>query len=196
MKRISELVQGCCFFSHYSVLFNSFTSSSFRIVVVTWTLHKKYQHNHVWPEMMKIQCLCCPVAEFVSCATSEGGAEDAERTEGVFRSSGERCAAGSGSWRESHRQISGKSHLTSQSAASMNATLIIAFRSISVSKAFKNFSVQYEMKKKQTEPLLQPVHRDGKLSVDQALVKQAWDRVSARVSAWIIYDRDTARRLD
>lgn len=49
-------------------------------------------------------------------------------------------------------------------------------------QAFKSFSVQYEMKKKQTDPLLQPVHRDGKLSVDQALVKQAWDRVSARVS--------------
>lgn len=43
--------------------------------------------------------------------------------------------------------------------------------------------MQYEMKKKQTEPLLQPVHREGKLSVDQALVKQAWDRVSARVRA-------------
>lgn len=52
-----------------------------------------------------------------------------------------------------------------------------------VSQAFKSFSVQYEMKKKQTEPLLQPVHREGKLSVDQALVKQAWDRVSARVRA-------------
>lgn len=51
-----------------------------------------------------------------------------------------------------------------------------------VLQAFKSFSVQYEMKKKQTDPLLQPVHRDGKLSVDQALVKQAWDRVSARVS--------------
>lgn len=38
------------------------------------------------------------------------------------------------------------------------------------------------MKMKQTDPLLQPVNRDGKLSVDQALVKQAWDRVSARVS--------------
>lgn len=48
-------------------------------------------------------------------------------------------------------------------------------------QAFKSFRVQYEMKKKQTDPLLQPVHRDGKLSVDQALVKQAWDRVSARV---------------
>ncbi len=50
-----------------------------------------------------------------------------------------------------------------------------------VLQAFKNFRVQYEMKKKQTDPLLQPVNRDGKLSVDQALVKQAWDRVSARV---------------
>lgn len=37
------------------------------------------------------------------------------------------------------------------------------------------------MKKKHTDPLLQPVQKDGKLSVDQALVKQAWDRVSARV---------------
>lgn len=48
-------------------------------------------------------------------------------------------------------------------------------------QAFKNFRVHYEMKKKQTDPLLQPVQKDGKLSVDQALVKQAWDRVSARV---------------
>lgn len=50
-------------------------------------------------------------------------------------------------------------------------------------QAFKSFRVQYEMKKKQTESLLQPVHREGKLSVDQAVVKQAWDRVSARVIA-------------
>lgn len=42
--------------------------------------------------------------------------------------------------------------------------------------------MQYEMKKKQTEPLIQPFHKEGKLSVDQALVKQAWDRVSARVT--------------
>lgn len=70
-----------------------------------------------------------------------------------------------------------------ESGALLSRALIAAFRSTAVSQAFKNFSVQYEMKKKQTEPLLQPVHRDGKLSVDQALVKQAWDRVSARVSA-------------
>uniref|UniRef100_A0AAV2JAL2 Calponin-homology (CH) domain-containing protein n=1 Tax=Knipowitschia caucasica TaxID=637954 RepID=A0AAV2JAL2_KNICA len=54
-------------------------------------------------------------------------------------------------------------------------------------QAFKSFRVQYEMKKKQTEPLLQPVSRDGKLSVDQALVKQAWDRVSARLLEWHIH---------
>uniref|UniRef100_A0A3P8TBD4 Calponin-homology (CH) domain-containing protein n=1 Tax=Amphiprion percula TaxID=161767 RepID=A0A3P8TBD4_AMPPE len=54
-------------------------------------------------------------------------------------------------------------------------------------QAFKSFRVQYEMKKKQTDPLLQPVHKEGKLSVDQALVKQAWDRVSARLLDWHIH---------
>uniref|UniRef100_A0A3B5AJR5 Calponin-homology (CH) domain-containing protein n=1 Tax=Stegastes partitus TaxID=144197 RepID=A0A3B5AJR5_9TELE len=54
-------------------------------------------------------------------------------------------------------------------------------------QAFKSFRVQYEMKKKQTDPLLQPVNKDGKLSVDQALVKQAWDRVSARLLDWHIH---------
>uniref|UniRef100_A0A3P9C6D2 Calponin-homology (CH) domain-containing protein n=1 Tax=Maylandia zebra TaxID=106582 RepID=A0A3P9C6D2_9CICH len=54
-------------------------------------------------------------------------------------------------------------------------------------QAFKNFRVQYEMKKKQTDPLLQPVQKDGKLSVDQALVKQAWDRVSTRLLDWHIH---------
>lgn len=37
------------------------------------------------------------------------------------------------------------------------------------------------MRKKQIETLLQPVNKDGKLSVDQAVVKQAWEHVSARV---------------
>ncbi|XP_041828569.1 nesprin-1-like [Melanotaenia boesemani] len=54
-------------------------------------------------------------------------------------------------------------------------------------QAFKSFHVQYEMKKKQTDPLLQPLHKDGKLSVDQALVKQSWDRVSARLLDWHIH---------
>ncbi|OWK02003.1 hypothetical protein Celaphus_00019108, partial [Cervus elaphus hippelaphus] len=51
--------------------------------------------------------------------------------------------------------------------------------SIQILKSFKHFRVQYEMKRKQIEHLLQPLHRDGKLSLDQALVKQAWDRVSS-----------------
>lgn len=50
-------------------------------------------------------------------------------------------------------------------------------------QAFKSFRVQYEMRKKQIESLLQPVHKDGKLSVDQAVVKQSWDHVSVRVCA-------------
>uniref|UniRef100_A0A3Q3KI06 Calponin-homology (CH) domain-containing protein n=1 Tax=Monopterus albus TaxID=43700 RepID=A0A3Q3KI06_MONAL len=54
-------------------------------------------------------------------------------------------------------------------------------------QGFKSFRVQYEMKKKQTDPLLQPLHKDGKLSVDQALVKQAWDRVCARLLDWHIH---------
>lgn len=52
-------------------------------------------------------------------------------------------------------------------------------------QAFKGFRVQYEMKKRQTESLLLPVHRDGKLSVDQALVKQAWERVAVRVRSFL-----------
>ncbi|KAG5265767.1 hypothetical protein AALO_G00246160 [Alosa alosa] len=54
-------------------------------------------------------------------------------------------------------------------------------------QAFKGFRVQYEMKKRQTESLLLPVHRDGKLSVDQALVKQAWERVAVRLLDWHIH---------
>uniref|UniRef100_A0A3P9H2Z0 Calponin-homology (CH) domain-containing protein n=1 Tax=Oryzias latipes TaxID=8090 RepID=A0A3P9H2Z0_ORYLA len=54
-------------------------------------------------------------------------------------------------------------------------------------QVFKHFHVQFEMKKKQAEPLLQPVHPDGKLSVDQALVKQAWDHVSTRLLDWHIH---------
>lgn len=117
---------------------------------------------------------------------TERGAEDAERAEGVFRSAGERCAEGSGSRGKPHWQISSKSDLKWQSALLHNRHLstitFFSFKLLFFLQAFKSFSVQYEMKKKQTDPLLQPVHRDGKLSVDQALVKQAWDRVSARVS--------------
>ncbi|XP_034001994.1 nesprin-1-like [Trematomus bernacchii] len=52
---------------------------------------------------------------------------------------------------------------------------------------FKSFRVQFEMKRKQSEPLLQPISREGKLSVDQALLKQAWERVSARLVEWHLH---------
>uniref|UniRef100_A0A8C9EF62 Spectrin repeat containing nuclear envelope protein 1 n=1 Tax=Phocoena sinus TaxID=42100 RepID=A0A8C9EF62_PHOSS len=53
-------------------------------------------------------------------------------------------------------------------------------------QSFKHFRVQYEMKRTQIEHLIQPLHRDGKLSLDQALVKQSWDRVSSRLFDWHI----------
>ncbi|KAM9666884.1 nesprin-1 isoform 11-T14 [Trichechus inunguis] len=53
-------------------------------------------------------------------------------------------------------------------------------------QSFKHFRVQHEIKRKQIEHLIQPLHRDGKLSLDQALVKQAWDRVSSRLFDWHI----------
>uniref|UniRef100_A0A3P8TBG0 Calponin-homology (CH) domain-containing protein n=1 Tax=Amphiprion percula TaxID=161767 RepID=A0A3P8TBG0_AMPPE len=98
------------------------------------------------------------------------GQQDEVPSEGVFRSTGKRCAASPRGRGKPHRQISGE-----------------VMSSPDVFQAFKSFRVQYEMKKKQTDPLLQPVHKEGKLSVDQALVKQAWDRVSARLLDWHIH---------
>ncbi|KAG2468780.1 SYNE1 protein, partial [Polypterus senegalus] len=51
---------------------------------------------------------------------------------------------------------------------------------------FKGFRVQYEMKKKQIESLIQPVQKDGKLSVDQAVVKQALEKVYSVLLEWHI----------
>uniref|UniRef100_A0A5F9C856 Spectrin repeat containing nuclear envelope protein 1 n=1 Tax=Oryctolagus cuniculus TaxID=9986 RepID=A0A5F9C856_RABIT len=53
-------------------------------------------------------------------------------------------------------------------------------------QSFKHFRVQYEIKRKQIEHLIQPIHRDSKLSLDQALLKQSWDRVSSRLFDWHI----------
>ncbi|KAJ8275253.1 hypothetical protein COCON_G00098780 [Conger conger] len=53
-------------------------------------------------------------------------------------------------------------------------------------QAFKTFRVQFEVRRKQADSLLQPPQRDAKLTVDQALVKQAWERVSARLLDWHI----------
>uniref|UniRef100_A0A6I8NCW5 Spectrin repeat containing nuclear envelope protein 1 n=1 Tax=Ornithorhynchus anatinus TaxID=9258 RepID=A0A6I8NCW5_ORNAN len=53
-------------------------------------------------------------------------------------------------------------------------------------QAFKHFRVQYEVKRKQIELAIQPLRKDGKLSLDQAMVKQAWDRVTSRLFDWHI----------
>lgn len=46
---------------------------------------------------------------------------------------------------------------------------------------FKSLRVQLEMRRNQVEGALQSTQKDGMLTVDQALVKQAWERVSNRV---------------
>uniref|UniRef100_A0A8C3DU56 Spectrin repeat containing nuclear envelope protein 1 n=1 Tax=Corvus moneduloides TaxID=1196302 RepID=A0A8C3DU56_CORMO len=54
-------------------------------------------------------------------------------------------------------------------------------------QSFKHFRVQYEVKRKQFELATQSVRKDGKLSLDQAVVKQAWERVSSRMLDWHIH---------
>ncbi|XP_059684163.1 nesprin-1-like [Gavia stellata] len=54
-------------------------------------------------------------------------------------------------------------------------------------QSFKHFRVQYEAKRKQIELVTQSLRKDGKLSLDQAMVKQAWDRVSSRLLDWHIH---------
>ncbi|KAL7987674.1 hypothetical protein Chor_006593, partial [Crotalus horridus] len=49
-------------------------------------------------------------------------------------------------------------------------------------QSFKHCKAQYEAKKKQVERAIQSLRKDGKLSLDQALVKQAWDKVTSQVS--------------
>uniref|UniRef100_A0A3B4ZTZ2 Calponin-homology (CH) domain-containing protein n=1 Tax=Stegastes partitus TaxID=144197 RepID=A0A3B4ZTZ2_9TELE len=49
---------------------------------------------------------------------------------------------------------------------------------------FKSVRVQLEMRRRQVEGALQSTQRDGMLTVDQALVKQAWERVSNRLLDW------------
>lgn len=50
---------------------------------------------------------------------------------------------------------------------------------------FKSLRVQLEMRRKQVEGALHSTQKDGMLTVDQALVKQAWERVSNRVRATV-----------
>lgn len=46
---------------------------------------------------------------------------------------------------------------------------------------FKSLRVQLEMRRKHMEDCLKSTQKDGMLTVDQALVKQGWERVSNRV---------------
>uniref|UniRef100_A0A8B9PVD4 Calponin-homology (CH) domain-containing protein n=1 Tax=Apteryx owenii TaxID=8824 RepID=A0A8B9PVD4_APTOW len=54
-------------------------------------------------------------------------------------------------------------------------------------QSFKHFRIQYEVKRKQIELVTRSLRKDGKLSLDQAIVKQAWDRVSSRVNSSAFY---------
>ena len=57
-----------------------------------------------------------------------------------------------------------------------------------VFQLFKSLRVQLEMRRRQVEAALQSTQRDGMLTVDQALVKQAWERVSNRVRVRDVLD--------
>ncbi|CAI5683847.1 unnamed protein product [Oreochromis niloticus] len=62
---------------------------------------------------------------------------------------------------------------------------------------FKSLHVQLEMRRKQVEGALQSTQRDGMLTVDQALVKQAWERISKRLLDWHLQlDRSLPAPLD
>uniref|UniRef100_A0A8D2LVZ1 Spectrin repeat containing nuclear envelope protein 1 n=1 Tax=Varanus komodoensis TaxID=61221 RepID=A0A8D2LVZ1_VARKO len=54
-------------------------------------------------------------------------------------------------------------------------------------QSFKHFRLQYDIKRKQIELAIQSLRKDGKLSLDQALVKQAWDRVTSRLFEWHLH---------
>ncbi|KAJ7342117.1 hypothetical protein JRQ81_009049, partial [Phrynocephalus forsythii] len=54
-------------------------------------------------------------------------------------------------------------------------------------QSLKYYRTQYELKRKQIELAVQSQRKDGKLSLDQALVKQAWDRVTSRLFEWHLH---------
>uniref|UniRef100_A0A8C5RH19 Spectrin repeat containing nuclear envelope protein 1 n=1 Tax=Laticauda laticaudata TaxID=8630 RepID=A0A8C5RH19_LATLA len=54
-------------------------------------------------------------------------------------------------------------------------------------QSFKHCKAQYEAKRKQVERAIQSLRKDGKLSLDQALVKQAWDKVTSQLFEWHLY---------
>ncbi|XP_061758136.1 nesprin-1-like [Nerophis ophidion] len=62
---------------------------------------------------------------------------------------------------------------------------------------FKSLRVQLEMKRKQVEDSLKSTQKDGMLTVDQALVKQAWERLSNKLLDWhLLLDTSLPAPLD
>ncbi|GAA6085199.1 nesprin-1 isoform X2, partial [Tachysurus ichikawai] len=53
-------------------------------------------------------------------------------------------------------------------------------------QVFKHYRVQCEVRRRQVESCIQSTQKDGMLTSDQALVKQAWERLSARLLEWHI----------
>uniref|UniRef100_A0A8C1K642 Spectrin repeat containing, nuclear envelope 1a n=1 Tax=Cyprinus carpio TaxID=7962 RepID=A0A8C1K642_CYPCA len=51
-------------------------------------------------------------------------------------------------------------------------------------QTFKRYRVQFEVQRRQVETCIQSTQKDSKLTEDQALVKQAWERLSARFLDW------------
>uniref|UniRef100_A0A8C2DGG1 Spectrin repeat containing, nuclear envelope 1a n=1 Tax=Cyprinus carpio TaxID=7962 RepID=A0A8C2DGG1_CYPCA len=51
-------------------------------------------------------------------------------------------------------------------------------------QTFKRYRVQFEVQRRQVETCIQSSQKDSKLTEDQALVKQAWERLSARFLDW------------
>ncbi|KAK3516845.1 hypothetical protein QTP70_024902 [Hemibagrus guttatus] len=51
-------------------------------------------------------------------------------------------------------------------------------------QVFKHYRAQHEMRRRQVESCIQSTQKDGMLTSDQALVKQAWERLSARLLEW------------
>uniref|UniRef100_A0A3P9M2J3 Calponin-homology (CH) domain-containing protein n=1 Tax=Oryzias latipes TaxID=8090 RepID=A0A3P9M2J3_ORYLA len=60
----------------------------------------------------------------------------------------------------------------------------------------KSLHVQLEVRRKQVEGALQSTQRDGMLTVDQALVKQAWERASNLLDWHLQLDRSLPAPLD
>uniref|UniRef100_A0A672Z6W5 Calponin-homology (CH) domain-containing protein n=1 Tax=Sphaeramia orbicularis TaxID=375764 RepID=A0A672Z6W5_9TELE len=91
------------------------------------------------------------------------------------------------------------SFLTRLSLSSLSFCIphVLSFSSDVTVSLFKGMHVQLEMRRKQVEGALQSTQKDGMLTVDQALVKQAWERASNKLLDWHLQlDRSLPSPLD